>query len=188
VNFSASALAVKEATKSPWTACVSDVATGHADLCVSDIWETADRRKMADFITPFSTESFYLWTASKSSRDYTTMFHPFSNHLWVALVALYVVLQGTIVLLERDNVLPAVCTAKLDTLPKKKKDPKDGCMGLFHNDIWGEGLNITTTEGRVLNFLVGIFYFIVATCYTANLVSAVNVNGAPSEAPVISLL
>ena len=55
VNLSAAALVVQQETKSPWTACASDVAAGHTDLCVSDFWETASRRDMSDFVTPYVT-------------------------------------------------------------------------------------------------------------------------------------
>ena len=46
---------------STWTACAADVHDGLVDVCISTFWETAQRRNMTPFTSPFSSDIFYLF-------------------------------------------------------------------------------------------------------------------------------
>ena len=51
----------KEKYGSTWTACAADVHDGLVDMCVSIFWETAQRRKLTPFTSPFNSDVLYLY-------------------------------------------------------------------------------------------------------------------------------
>ena len=67
--------------------CVHDVAVGNADMCLGDFWVTPQRLNLANFLTPFDNDNFYL-VAPRASGDeplgdiLMKPFLPFSNMLW----------------------------------------------------------------------------------------------------------
>jgi hypothetical protein len=191
-SLSPSALAVQENKGSMFTACAHDVGIGNLDLCVSNFWETAERRFMTAFSSPFDLETFYLWTEKRKARTLTTMFAPFTTELWSTLALIFVLIKATIYAFEypaakfrikwrerQEAMLEKGERSKKLTAQANKemeKEDKEFHNLLRHMDVWGERDKVNTIEGKAMSILIGLMFFVVTACYTANLVTFLNVS------------
>ena len=73
-------------SNSTFTATAYDIGMGSTDLAISGFYETPERRAWCNFVTPFRTEAFRLFTKSQE-RPFAwsmvnTIFKPFRPHVW----------------------------------------------------------------------------------------------------------
>ncbi len=72
-----------------YTACAYDVARGVTDMCAY-MWETQERRYIADFASSAYTDNYYLLVREDSGQDFLEVFRlifePFQWQLWLAIV------------------------------------------------------------------------------------------------------
>ncbi|CAE7556692.1 GLR3.4, partial [Symbiodinium pilosum] len=75
-----------------YTACVHDVAVGHFDVCIADLWLTAERNRLAYFLPPIRQDLFYLVVPRKVEEvtfaSYLERpFLPFTIDAWLGVFA-----------------------------------------------------------------------------------------------------
>jgi hypothetical protein len=150
-------------------------------------------------------ETFYLWTNLRNTRTLTTMFAPFTSGLWITLLVMLIILKATIFFFEhpaakfriqwrerQEAMLERGERMAQNKAREGKKDlqeasdymaEEDSKMHklMRHADVWGERGKVNTVEGKAITTLIGLLTFVVTACYTANLVSFLNIN---NDAPM----
>ena len=86
-----SAGAIAENGGDTFSACVQDVGRGLLDMCVSNFWETTQRRQMTQFTTTIFSENFYMVVPlpqidNSLAVEITKLLRPFSNDLWLTIL------------------------------------------------------------------------------------------------------
>lgn len=97
----------RRATSSTYTGCVRDIGLGHLDLCIGDIWDTAERQSFgaASFIPVLSEKMRLVGPINiDEGESLRTMlwrpFSPFSENLWGMIVAVVAVVAFSMLAVE----------------------------------------------------------------------------------------
>mmetsp|Transcript_34317 Transcript_34317/g.90591 ORF Transcript_34317/g.90591 Transcript_34317/m.90591 type:complete len:554 (+) Transcript_34317:113-1774(+) len=156
---------------SSWDACVHNVALGFLDLCLGTFWETAERRDIVTFVTPFEADNFYLVVLepSKADVDLWIVFDPFTGRLWACILAMIVFVATIIYILERAAEGPDHPHFHGENFIEGTTESTYlACIG-----FWSGGVahNPVTPGGRMVTLAFGIFLTLVLAGYTANLTS-----------------
>jgi hypothetical protein len=171
---------------SSYTACVHDVAVGNFDICVADLWRTAERSKISHFTPALKYDHFYLVTRKQMVEDSIWVmlgrpFLPFSQAAWCAVVG-YIIGMSVILWMMKMHAQGRqqfqAGGNKVSTL--SKWGLKEMCSTLF--DMWhnflqgssieaGDGAEGETGAHRIFRIAFAFFVLVILASYTASLAS-----------------
>jgi len=163
--------------ESSWTACVLDVAVGNADMCIGDFWITPQRMNLANFLTPFGNDNFYLIAPSgvEDESILTTLqkpFLPFSDDLW--MVTMFFLLFSAAVMMITDG-------HNMDDYNNQSFTSKvwKSLYFSFAGYVQGGSANLpASVPGRLATIGFGFFVLITLASYTANLATILVTKGS----------
>jgi ABC-type amino acid transport substrate-binding protein len=158
---------------SAWSACIDDVAMGYLDVCLGTFWETAERRELVTFITPFAPDNFFLVVKNgeiNAKVNYWGVFDPFAPRLWACIVALIVFISVLIFFLERPAQGPDHPHFSGENVFEGAVESTYlACIGFWSGGVAHESV---TPGGRMVTLAFGIFVILTLAGYTANLASS----------------
>jgi len=161
-----------------WTACVFDVAVGNADMCIGDFWVTPKRMNLANFLTPFDNDNFFLVAPRDSQEPIEAVlkkpFLPFHGSLWLVIVCFLVFSAFAMAVTDSHNTKDYNNQGKL---PVTIKALYFAFLGYVKG---GAANNPLSVPGRLANLGFGFFVLITLASYTANLTTVLVSRGSVS--------
>ena len=165
---------------SSFTRCVYEIRLGNVDVCVSDFWETTQRRKLTPFTSPMLLDNMRLLTMPKGKAGmdtiagnphllYSAIMAPYKMECWYAIWFIFVFAGAVIWILESPN-------RENDDFVEDHEGPGKP-LGLA-KAVWlswmgflgGSALNtITAWPGRLAFFGFAFFIYMTVATYAANL-------------------
>lgn len=99
---------------SSFTRCVYEIRLGYVDICVSDFWETSQRRKLTPFTSSMLIDNMKLLTMPKGKKGmdtiagnpallYSAILAPYKMEVWYCIVLMFIFAGGVIWFLEAGN-------------------------------------------------------------------------------------
>ena len=156
---------------SSYTACCYDVLLGKTDVCIGDVWVTAERVSLGvQFISPpFDSDNMYLIAPRKvTAEDFGTVlgkpFLPFKPDLWAAILV-YIFLSALVTFVT-DLHNEEDFENQTSYLVRLIKSVYLNSLGYLTG---GPANNACSVPGRVATLGFGFFCMITLTTYTANL-------------------
>lgn len=157
--------AIKQSNGETWSACVIDVGRGLLDLCVSNFWETSERRKIASFTSTIFNDFFKvvvpLPKIDKSIQvEMGKLFQPFTTGLWITICmcTLFVGISYTLLASNRKSSIR-------DILKNLWGSIYDATFELLQ----GTDSSDRSPALKLVSLSWAFFILIIIAAYTANL-------------------
>jgi len=160
--------ATRREFSSTYTGCVHDVALGNLDVCLGDIWDTAQRRSFgrASFVRVSGEQIFLIGPKPNATETWLDMlgkpFAPFNWDVWCMVFAVVFATSVAMLMFE---------------FHRKDSDFADDslfnslCKSLYYaiSSFVNQGVAYTsvTLSGRIMAIGYGLFILICITSFTA---------------------